>query len=1266
MFLHMKLSTSCVLTVILIISFCFSELNHQAYTSQLASQDDGRDIKINDPIKALVETRVETDELNQNVIDTSPQVDSTTTTSIKTTTTTTISHPETSSETIPSNGSLPFELTTESVPSCEDKIVDGKHECDGAERKQASLCDNIVIPQDSLTGDKICAEIGRQCQANNSDRFLRCICSNDEYFLFLTRSSFTDETWLRLVKQYSRRPMKDQSMSGSPGDLLSIFYSSTSAMKDTQIQPDSSRESRRYGWLPNYIAECLKIDKCLGVRCRQLSEYCHQGECKCNQNLGYIKDPKDNQCKLLNPCLVYGDQACGEAKCVPTFNRELYRCICPIGYRAHRVITGLKNSTQCYDPMDEISDVPLLNKCEHECKPSKERNGCKCTCFRGYRSGSIVGENDHKCYYIEDLNYAASHYSSQKQDLMNKREEPRAEFQSEIFEFVDIHQKNNYKNSDLVSRDDTQRDDRYSLNEKGFDSNLPSERCRKTNCKTNEICVIIEHNTSTCRCDRLGYVTHNGSCLDWCTAARYNLTLASKLDKVCFSGLCKIKKSNREKSSQTKVLANGSHLPERNGNIELEIASSPRPTFKCDCSTSDNLVEDPETGLCKPDLRAIIEPCLPGGEGYEDCVVKKSAYCSVLYRKAPDMLNDMKARRLFDPQQDSSSSGALIKHYNSNSDGENGKSYTCVCSPEKKILVDQPRNKSKCVKECDLLNNECVRFNRMCKRSTFKPNDFLAHKNLIRKHGIWWEINTEQTGCECLPGFSGRPESSESENWIQDEIEDDENESPLADNGGTREVRSNDQGVSERHMRINSSCLLDQDVIRLINITFKAPANFDPYWVKVLENEAYKENKIEGLSDEQFDNSDNWWKSRVHEDGSIMGPDWMHITDIDTLTNFTTLVGKCELFFGPLSLEAYRECAIYRYWQIHKLRKHFVDWRKILTSYLNETFFLMEGGVRVRIDSCKAILKEVKSNRSSTTKNEQYVTHLIDLTDDTAVVDADLVCNLTLHTAFEESKSKYKRNTRLNISELLEPLIFKERLDNYPGDYYLMAPNMLIHRNSIENLNSTHAQDFQPCNSDLDYCGKQTTDCVPGNSINFACTCKYGYTPIGSRDISFNDSRRDVCEDINECLFGACMEVANISKCVNLIGDYRCECYPGYVKDGKGLCKHACDTISCKNGVCKLLGDHHATCECYEGYTRYDCSILDPSVALRKANMIICGSILMSVLLLAITIAISQNRQLKKIKKEMKRLESEQLPIWSYDIPRKQTAKHRSNKTTVT
>lgn len=1224
----------------------------------------------------------------------------------------------------------------------------------GARCQTRNICKTVIA--DSLTGDQICARIERGCFMN--DKFFRCSCYQDEYFIF--KNNHYGSKQERLNKKRRQKNEKSEQTT-SFSDIITSSYSFEN-MLSPETPPSDTKSESKTPTPTTYLAECRKINKCLGVRCRQMSEICQEGVCVCNQDSGYIKDPSDGLCKLLDPCKMPtpdGQPICGQAQCVATYDQELYRCLCPVGYRAIKVGSS-KSSTQCALLTDTICDVPLLNKCQHICQIDRKSNHYKCSCLPGYKQGKNLGIDDHMCFFDEHLDHskyveenleqARSTSFSENSDNYREREyvyktylvpkqsqdkhtndkaidntityDPlttttatkveetiTVKFNDDKIDLNSLKTHETLIKRELRSTRDTKENFIWSPRNNDSSSNFGGSNLNKMSaqdrcnmyCEENKICVLESGTIDSyrCVCDRQGYVSVGDRCLDWCAAADFSYRVLGLLEMICWSGVCKL---NSLRPSHKHDL-----MKIDEGHAKLERESSWRPTFECDCSSSPLLVQDSETKLCKLDFQAIIKPCLPGNVGYVDCVEHKNAYCAVLHKnswsfirdlhkmrpgtetnlKPTSSVNNMKGKG--DEPNRASSSKAKTK-------AKTDKLYTCVCSPEKKFLVDKPRNKERCVDECDLLNIECGRFNRMCRAATIAPHDF-GRENLVRVDPDGVRMNFKSAGCECLPGFNVGP--TESVDFTIDDNTSTNKASlttnivpgidtypPVLSNIIDIENFSESENLRAKYMNINSRCLLDYDVVEF-HASFKAPADFDPNWIKIKDSPSGPDKKqyksynlktsrlevIKEVADEdsrdakQTTSGDNSINSMADIDDKdveacdidgdcLLKPPNFMTADISVLHKNVVLVSQCDPSLAPLSIEAYQECTKYRYWIIQKLRNHFVDWRGVLTQHLTETFDLMEGDIRLKVNKCEATIKgasdlNIMTNDSSASKNNKDNLQVVknenksakqssnsrslSPVDQTSLIDADIDCELTLHSAGDESSPRYVR--KVLLEKQLQKFIFVEQAKKFGPNYYLMAPNMLIRRDSFDQL-AEHRKLFNPCKSDYAYCDKQTK-CDMVDTVNFTCTCEYGYTPIGSRDIYYADSRKEVCEDINECLFDVCKELADASTCINEIGDYRCQCNRHYTGDNKRFCTHVCNTISCKHGKCRLVGDHHAFCECDEGYKESDCSVQDPNVALRKANMIIFGSIFTSVLLLAITIAISLNSQLKKTKKKLKRLE---------------------------
>lgn len=1292
----------------------------------------------------------------------------------------------------------------------------------GTRCQTRNICKTIVV--DTLTGDQVCARIQRECF--KSDKFFRCECLDDEYFVFKADQISTNS---QSIEGCSKSPctvrVRDPHSFFAYDSLLPLEHDPYDDSTTDRNNNDARKVSSTMG--QSYLAECRKIDKCLGVRCRQLSETCIDGKCQCNRNLGYIRDPSDHLCKLLDPCRMPtrdGSSICGQAKCVATYDSELYRCVCPIGYKAIKKDEH-KNSTQCALLSNDLCDIPFLNKCQHICKIDRHNNNYRCSCLPGYKPGTRPGIDDFMCFFDENIeqidsdlfvesnvksdNYGRSPTMSKRSaQQFNFKAYPADMYQRPMEPVVRIyasgsvnHTHNNYDNDtahederskssmdeslrsssprsrhfiikrepvESLNTDDGDRAPRRDRSTSSMDGYIErdnfyiagrggdaydevnlsllsaQERCNMY-CEDNKICVLEDGSNDSyrCVCDRQGYVSIGDRCLDWCSAAEFSHSVAYWVTQICYSGACMQSSTKPSSSFNTK----------EKDLTNLERKSSWRPTFECDCSTSSILFKDPKTKMCKIDFNEVLRPCLPGNEGYIDCVQNKNSYCSVLHRSFGLFMWDLqKVQPTIDPDP-----FVATKNIKTSSQEDKAKKlkaakeklYTCVCSPEKKFLVDKPRNKARCIDECDLLNNECGRFNRMCRAAAIDPDKF-NHRgsmlNLVRYDQNGYRMDQfKRTGCECLPGFNVGP--LESVDFFLDD-------NSLQPNSVTGEpfptiqdgilqgewTPELNQNLRAKYMNINSRCLLDYDVVEF-HATFKAPADFEPSWIKIRntiplefdqsraeglrnsteklypdtvdeERERYmmeQEDKLDGLlgvdsrfirfatyeatnKHERQQASDNETQFCSNSDECLLKvPDFMR-TDISDFHKSVVFVAQCNPAMAFLSLEAYRECTRYRYWIVQKLRNHFTDWRQVMSKHLKETFDLMDGNIRLRVNKCEAIIKRISTiprafaqSMEKPTDKEQVAINAkvaanskassslpgaigsqyseFDPLDQYALIDADLDCELTIHSASNDSS--HRRARKVLLEKQLPKFIFNKTSEKLSQDYYLMAPDILIQRESFDQL-AKHRKSFSPCKSDYAYCDKQTR-CDMVDTVNFSCTCEYGYTPIGSRDIYRGDSRMEVCEDIDECLFDVCKEngLENKSICINEIGDYKCQCIRHHVGDNKRYCNHICNIIACKFGDCRIPDEHHAYCECFDGYREADCSVQDPSVALRKANMIICGSIFTSVLLLAITLAISLNSQLKKTKKKLKRLEAANEAAQLFELPHQQPFRSRLSKVSV-
>uniref|UniRef100_A0A8C4QA30 EGF-like domain-containing protein n=1 Tax=Eptatretus burgeri TaxID=7764 RepID=A0A8C4QA30_EPTBU len=118
--------------------------------------------------------------------------------------------------------------------------------------------------------------------------------------------------------------------------------------------------------------------------------------------------------------------------------------------------------------------------------------------------------------------------------------------------------------------------------------------------------------------------------------------------------------------------------------------------------------------------------------------------------------------------------------------------------------------------------------------------------------------------------------------------------------------------------------------------------------------------------------------------------------------------------------------------------------------------------------------------------------------------------------------------------------------------------------------------DVDECESSINDCDPNTTLCV--NVIgNYLCECRTGYGNLSAGK----------CEDINECDNStSCVKNAD---CINLNGTYNCTCREGFIGNGDISCT---DIDECKtenvcgnHSIClNVIGSHNCSCERgYEG-----------------------------------------------------------------------------------
>lgn len=1147
-------------------------------------------------------------------------------------------------------------------------------------------CGRIRIEEQHLSGHDVCKLwTSRQHCIEDPDLvdLLRCSCDKHESFVFLNKTFFSQQAWSKMVKHIN---------------TIAPFPKS-----------DSADNVARQFEEPKYLARCIPGEKCYGMKCRHMSEICVEGKCVCNSERGYwkLEDEHDDECKLTNPCLdpKLNDAAkplCGQAKCIATFDRNLYRCVCPLGKHPRELERGLRNSTICdnimvkhdseendsdsdnntdsededepdqVDPNESpskqpssavslICENPMLNPCEHVC--TNDASGFKCSCLPGYEPGSSEA-TEHLCYYERDL---ASNKSSSETNL------------------------------------------------------APSQECkRRLGCKEHEICVSNARGLEQCHCQRQGFVKLNqinpqgvevAACVDWCWAAREDARLGHLLDQVCLSGICEMQVSRQRQSHSqeaSEILKNEPNLIEFNSdnlngdsNVSSKIPEG-KPKFECDCSESKRLIKN-VLGHCELNFTAILEVCMPGNDGYNDCVVNKGAYCSVLHQDVDSLREELKSKRRQNSALFSSPPSIiltkashqeklhearrfiydtqfammkrrqkLLRQQEMRLLNKNITLYACVCPPDKRMIEDQQRGRAICIKECQLMEDKCARMNRMCKRAQFNPDTWsYKQRNLIRRDwnssyppGSQWLLDIERAGCQCLPGFSPNLSQDQELNTIV-----------------------HPSHASNYVMDPTKNCFMGDDVQRQVNASFKAPANFDLTWLRPVNESSWDEwsptipTKLSLTSIVASSNKSAPHKQQLATKIPINSklaasawfipkfnellperPNWTRLKDANLLFKHFALVGECSPTWAKLSPKMYYECLGYRYWQEHVLKRHYVDWRRVLEQYLHDSYYLIRG-LKVNINNC-LVSNRVAPNTAGP----------IDILSDKHVLDGDLLCNLTVHTSnpnLDKSIQAIIPSLKAEIQQFIyrQPEDIDLDKETRPAQalsefYHRVAPSLLITKEFYKQMNDElRYPKFLPCQStDVRYCSN-SSQCISGQGIEFECKCAPGFHPIAAVNISIigsssdwtnklmdfglSPSKREICEDIDECLFDVCGE--NTLRCRNLIGDYKCECAPKYVLDG-GDCVPMCDKVNCKHGICRFQGDFHANCECEDGYIGPDCGQLDPSIALRKANIIICISIFGSVLVLAIAVAFSQHKQLKKARAELKLLRQENDPMRMYDF----------------
>lgn len=321
-----------------------------------------------------------------------------------------------------------------------------------------------LVDRLNLTGNEICKKIYSTCIQN--DIFFKCKCNAGEYFYF--------------NRLKSNKPILD------------------------------------------YEVACRKTDKCLGVKCRHLTEICdsESGQCICDSSRGYSLHEKNNDCRLLNKCKIPDPISkrlpCSSvnkrSKCVPTWDSIGYTCVCPVGFEYVKPEEANEEGVICR-ATSLLCEVPILNRCQQKCSLNdSSASGYSCSCFNGFKKGTNIDQDDHMCYV--DFN------------AFNR-----------LLRLEDDNFNTTHPSIDVTEDDSTQAYNQYK------------EKCK---CPDKHICIINEaQKRAECVCERQGFVLLNNkvanfeSCIDWCSQFKYEQVdeqqkqqNLANLKRTCFVSQC--------------------------------------------------------------------------------------------------------------------------------------------------------------------------------------------------------------------------------------------------------------------------------------------------------------------------------------------------------------------------------------------------------------------------------------------------------------------------------------------------------------------------------------------------------------------------------------------------------------------------------------------------------------------------------------------------------------------------------------------------------
>ncbi|KAM5129328.1 nidogen-2 [Mantella aurantiaca] len=160
----------------------------------------------------------------------------------------------------------------------------------------------------------------------------------------------------------------------------------------------------------------------------------------------------------------------------------------------------------------------------------------------------------------------------------------------------------------------------------------------------------------------------------------------------------------------------------------------------------------------------------------------------------------------------------------------------------------------------------------------------------------------------------------------------------------------------------------------------------------------------------------------------------------------------------------------------------------------------------------------------------------------------------------------------------------------YNKDEKVLRFAITSHIGSLQDSSQEPVQG-NPCFDGTHQCDTRA-QCQPATGLNYTCVCASGYRGDG----------RD-CTDINECE-DQLDNCGQNTRCVNLAGNFRCECLPGFKfsADGQNCilgssfgnpCEDGTHTCDLTTSQCVPRGDGVFTCECFPGYTRSGQSCID-------------------------------------------------------------------------